>query len=447
MSSDVLCGAVPQAQRGMIVQSHEEVAGQARTFFEGAERVRAAGLVCKVGAEWLAINLNLTMLHEGMEDPHHFEVEHEGIRAFNTLLRGHDLVELLANLDAGRLQMPSGASGAVVPGSASVGRPRFRERRFAQRDLGVDWPCNELVIQGGGWQSNDLPERFSRFVDALPTMQRPIDGRLALQRELDTYGDLAVDRGGHVYLRRPLPLRLAHVGNTKTVNEVEIVVEAYGAVAETFRVSVMPEGGQRVATRLVANQFEGTTASQFRALHVLPQPGPVRIVLTVRDGEVADDLRAGVPWAPVLIHQQFDPGCQLLGSMLFGPSGRGQKDSHEFESGVVWLLNLCGCAAMDLGRKDLQAAPDLVARTPSGELIVGECSLLGPTDLKVDKLRERAQAVAALLGRAGVPTHVRALLFIGEPCDASFDSVEMVDVRALKDIVSGLRTGRPDGLI
>jgi hypothetical protein len=426
------------------VQKHVEA------LLASAGRVRAAGLACLVGEEWFAVNVNLTVLHEGMKDPHPLTIESDGICAFDVLLGRPEIDELLANLDAGRLRLPAVCKSAVVPGTAHAHTPSFRARLFAKRDLSVAWPCDEVTIQGGGYQCDALVTRFERFLRALPTMDPPIADRRALERELDIYGDLRVDGGsGHVFLRCPLPVRLVSAKSTEVLNEIEIVVEAYGALAESFRVSVMPAAGRRSASRILAKEFERISESQFRKLLVVREPGAVKVTLTARDGEVADEVDAGVPWAPILVHQQFDPECKVLGTLLVGAVGRGRRDPREFESGVAWLLHLCGCAAMHMGSKvggmDLQGAPDVVARTPEGGLLIAECSLLGPTELKVEKLRERALAVAALLQRAGVPSRIRVAFFVGEPCDATFEGVEILDLVRLKDMLRRLHAGRFDG--
>lgn len=430
----------------------DALAKDVRLLLESVDRVRAAGVICLVDGRWLTINVNLTVLHDGMEEPHPLSLERDGICAFDVLLRKPEVDSIVAGLDRHGVQLPASCKCATIPGVSYSYPPQFRRRFFADRDLDIPWPCDEVTVQGGGYQCDPLPGRLDRFCDALPTMDPPITSRRALCRELGLYGDLAVDRaGGHLYVRRPLPARLMRVGNTRVLNEIEILVEAYGALARSFYVSVMPDADRRSAARIEAKDFEQVSPSQFRKMVVLREPGAVKVTLAVRDGEVADEEFAGVPWAPMLVHEQFDPECRLLETMLFGASRRGQKDSREFESGVSWLLHLCGGAAMHLGRKDggkdLQAAPDLVVRAPSGDLLIGECSILGPTEAKVEKLRERAQAVAALLQRAGVSTRVRVAIFVGVDCDARFDGVEVIDVTRLKRIVDRLRGGRPDGLL
>lgn len=420
-----------------------------KSIFASADRVRAAGVICYVGEEWLIVNVNLTVLHKGMEDPNHLPLEYDGIRAFNVLLGRPEIHELLANMDAGRLRLPSACKSAALPGSARAHEPTFRARRFAERDLGVAWPCEGVLIQGGGFQCDTLATRFGRFLRALPTMFPPIADRYALQQELDIHGDLRIDWGGQVYLRRPIPLRLVRAGGTAVANEFEIVVEAYGTLAESFRVSVMPAAGRRSASRILANEFERISESKFRKLLVMQEPGAVKVALSAHEGEVVDEVDAGVPFAPILIHQQFDPECAGLSALLFGPSGRGQKKPREFESGVAWLMHLGGCAAMNLGSKpegaDVQGAPDIVARMPAGDLLIGECSLRIPDSDKLGKLRERARDVQDLLQRLGALACVRVVFFVGEPCDAKFDGVEFVDQNRLKDMLSRLREGRPDG--
>jgi hypothetical protein len=256
-----------------------------------------------------------------------------------------------------------------------------------------------------------------------------------------------------MYLMRPLPVRLHRVAATDTLNEIEIVVETFGPLAGAFSVSVMPGAGRRSAVRIQAKDFElvPESTSLHRKRVTLAQPGSVKVSLVARDGEVADEVEAGTPWAPSLVHEQFDSGFRQLQILLFGsPADGGQKDSRQFEVGVAWLLHLCGCAAMHLGLKagknDLQGSPDVVARTPGGDLLVGECSLKGPAPDKLGKLVERAKSIGAVMQRAGVPGGVRAVFFVGAKCSGDFPGVELVDRPRLERIVERLRSGRPDGL-
>jgi hypothetical protein len=104
---------------------------------------------------------------------------------------------------------------------------------------------------------------------------------------------------------------------------------------------------------------------------------------------------------------------------------------------------------MHLGRKeggtDLQAFPDIVARTPGGDVLIGECSLLGPTEQKVGRLLERARSVGGLLRRAGIASSVRAVIFVGEDCGRRVEGGEFVDRSSLREVLERLRSGRPDG--
>lgn len=437
----------------MEADSRLAVAKDVSTLLASAGRVRAAGIVCLVEGKWLTVHVNLTVLHEGMPEPQPLELEREGICAFDVLIDAGGLEHLLAGLDEHGVRLPVFGRVASVPGVSHSYGPRFMERKYAQRDYRVDWPCDQLTIQGGGYQCSLLQQRFQRFIEALPAMDPPIAGRVALARELGLFGDVSVDRGGgHLYFFRPLPVRIEHVGGTGMLNEIEIRVEAFGALPATFAMSVMPDGGRRSAMRLRAGDFALMPSSNsiWSKRVVLQQTGPVKVSLVARDGEVADEAEAGTPWAPALVHEQFDPGFRQLRLRLFGSDEKGQKDSRQFEIGVAWLLHLCGCATMHLdgseGKSQLLGSPDIVARTPNDDVMVAECSLRIPASDKLGKLVERAQSVAAVLARAGVPSGVRTVFFVGEDYSGAIQGIEFVDRSRLIRIVERLRSGRPDGL-
>ena len=129
----------------MSVLPKDKVPESVRLLVKAPDRLRMSGCLCLANACWEAIHVNLTVLHSGMEEPPPLRLEHSGIRAIDVTLARHEVEQLLASLDSGRLQLPGIAGGAVVPGTDFVAYQEFLRRSYACRDFGIDWPCDEIT--------------------------------------------------------------------------------------------------------------------------------------------------------------------------------------------------------------------------------------------------------------------------------------------------------------
>jgi hypothetical protein len=100
------------------------------------------------------------------------------------------------------------------------------------------------------------------------------------------------------------------------------------------------------------------------------------------------------------IHSAFDPDLAVLKRLLFESR---KSDSRSFEDGVAMLLGMLGFSATQHGRSQkLSDAPDIIAITPAGNVVVVECTIgLPDQDDQVAKALQRAEALRRALARAG----------------------------------------------
>lgn len=100
------------------------------------------------------------------------------------------------------------------------------------------------------------------------------------------------------------------------------------------------------------------------------------------------------------VHRVADPNFSLLQKLLLDP---GKRDANEFENAVSLLLNMLGLSAAHYGlMRDFREGPDIIALSPSGNLLVIECTT-GFPDVKdkLTKLTGRISRIKTALMEAG----------------------------------------------
>jgi len=383
-----------------------------------ATEARITGVLCLIEGAWSIVHAIITTLHEGMPRPRPFEIEESGILAFEKLASQEDLQAFLASLLRGQPALPASCRAGHLSGSVPVPFPQFKEREYAARDFGVDWPCAYIEVCGGGLQAADIHQRFRRFLSRLPTKEPPFSSPWKLGKRLSIQGDLAIDRGSLIMVRCPLPLRLGQVHPTSSRDALHVEVEAHGRMADRFVLSASPATSSHDGRTFRRDTFAKDT-----------QHG------------VVDSRVAGLPHKPFVVHEHFDRGCLMLKHLLFGEGKGPRNDSNDFAAGVSWLLHLLGFPAMSLGlrssMKNLTHSPDLIARSPDGHVtIVGECSLADPADDKVGKLLSRARGVEDALARAGIPeTRVVPVFFTAASGCKGNESAHFVQKHDLEELL------------
>lgn len=131
------------------------------------------------------------------------------------------------------------------------------------------------------------------------------------------------------------------------------------------------------------------------------------------------------------MHALFDPGLEIIENFVHGT---GKKRQLDFETGVAWLLHLCGLNIISYGtNKTTQDNVDLVAFSPSGEeIMVIECTTYLP-DIKgkLAKLHQRAMKMQKIL-----PQHsLIPIMFTSLPYDEippqDFENAQSMDINIL----------------
>jgi hypothetical protein len=103
------------------------------------------------------------------------------------------------------------------------------------------------------------------------------------------------------------------------------------------------------------------------------------------------------------VHLAFDSEQKRLKSLLFDSK---RSDAREFEDGVALLLAMLGFSVTQHGRSQkLSDAPDVLAVTPSGNVVVVECTVGTPTEGdQIAKILRRSEAIRKSVTAAGWPS-------------------------------------------
>ena len=151
------------------------------------------------------------------------------------------------------------------------------------------------------------------------------------------------------------------------------------------------------------------------------------------------------------IYASFDDNLSYLEGFL---KQTGKANSVDFEAGVCWLLWMLGFRVIHLGgTPKTKDAPDLIALTPKGHVLVIECTTgLLKAENKIAKLHERAARVRRRLDISGhsnlkiLPVVVTSLPREDIEGEASVAEQEGIVVIAQSELIQGLsRTVRlPD---
>lgn len=158
-----------------------------------------------------------------------------------------------------------------------------------------------------------------------------------------------------------------HVPEQLGTDEVTLTVVDAGSDGRSFRRSII---GSELSWSRIDRDWVGTCVLDL----------PERTVLTCRAlyaGSLHDEAElfdtAALPNLRRTIVELADPGLQRLGRPLTAP--KNDQERNEFEPAVAVLLYMLGFDTVRVGGvKKLSDAADIYAGTPSGQLLVVECS-------------------------------------------------------------------------
>ena len=129
---------------------------------------------------------------------------------------------------------------------------------------------------------------------------------------------------------------------------------------------------------------------------------------TVRRYWVSDPQKARN--TRLLATQEFDSNLSMIRHALFE-----QRESRKFEKAISALLFMMGFSC---GMQVEDDSPDLIASTPSGRLILVECTLkMADWARKVGKLVDRHRSLVKSLDLSGVQAEIYSVIVCGLPSD------------------------------
>ena len=184
-------------------------------------------------------------------------------------------------------------------------------------------------------------------------------------------------------------------------NKLRIGLQIFGRGA-TERRSLSADGFKWESNGPIKSgscNFDAPSASIVRIF--LSYAGEIQNHTWIEDFTASPNVRR-------IIHQTFDPGFELLSSMLQKPPER-RQDSREFEAAVGWLFWMLGFSPIAWSAsKRLTDAPDLVMQSDDGTILVLEATIgTLRVENKLPNLIERTQRIRSTLERVG--QHFRVL--------------------------------------
>jgi hypothetical protein len=108
------------------------------------------------------------------------------------------------------------------------------------------------------------------------------------------------------------------------------------------------------------------------------------------------------------VYRRYDPSLAQLNDHLFPE----ERKSRNLEVGIATLLHLLGASSVQMLPTD---APDVIAETPSGRLVIIECTVKMDDPVKLTKLANRRNAFVVDHDGASPTREVLALLVVSRP--------------------------------
>lgn len=279
---------------------------------------------------------------------------------------------------------------------------------------------SELHLQVSGQQTPLLSQTALISIDnALRSAEPPFDG---LNDAVSWLGLRAPDMGSNyptINIRVGPPIDLIFDQCELSSDELELTLHAHPKFdLSTIGLALRTVPGDGLNTRMqVASKIKwGRVRNKRREgkarIH-LQNADSVLVMLmighsTVRRQWLLDPTRARNN--RLLAIQSFDKDLRMVRQAVLGSS-----DSSKFEKGVAALLFLLGFSPALQLETD---APDLIVTTPSGRLVIVECTTrIADFASKIGKLVDRRGALSKSLSASGHPAKVYSVLVCRLPRD------------------------------
>lgn len=164
--------------------------------------------------------------------------------------------------------------------------------------------------------------------------------------------------------------------------------------------------------------------------------------ITYHSGFIVDPSLAQNPRRAA--YERFDPELTALADVLATNDRRRARDVETAVACLLWMLGFNTCHLG--GTKILQDGPDILGATPSGDIVVVECTIgTLKTDSKMHKLLARTAAVRDQVSRAGnahlsvLPVMVTTLSredIMSELYDATSNGVYVIAGSDIREAIS-----------
>ncbi len=258
---------------------------------------------------------------------------------------------------------------------------------------------------------------FDQVNDGLRKSSIPFDGLADLLSWLDLKSPEDGNRSPFVEIRVLPPIDL--LDSRLSMNKLSVDLTAH-LNAELGHLScglrVFPGNGI-AARKQVSDLFTWTPSNDAlqkgHAEISVENADRVLIMLTMGDHTVrrywvSDPQKARN--TRLLATQEFDSNLGMIKQALFE-----QRESRKFEKAISALLFMMGFSC---GMQVEDDSPDLIASTPSGRLILVECTLkMADWARKVGKLVDRHRSLLKSLELSGVQAEIYSFIVCGLPSD------------------------------
>jgi hypothetical protein len=313
---------------------------------------------------------------------------------------GHKVHPFLEEALGGQLQTASGPI-SVVRGDGAVAFERHDSEGLANRRR-----ITSLTVRAGA----PLGPRDRTSLDwELRGQPAPFDGLPDLASEIGL--DPARLDKSYLFVRAPNPAELDDASIVKGTLAQPACFLANGLKPSDLKLNYRVLAQRTVVRRAIIDGTEmdwtpAANAARGVARIEIPEGAALQCFASVgghvhHHGWFIDPTT--YPNALRTMLETYDPNLSTIRSALFDSGRRGGGDSRSVEAGIGWLMWMLGFSVAHLGaNKQLEDGPDLLAVTPTLNVILVECTT---GMLKTDKLARLVERRSQLRKRLDASGH------------------------------------------